>query len=152
METAWEHVSERLLLAGVVSMSVLRQEQNIGSAGAGGHRTAEELVGAVPATKTRDGGRGWKLRNGANPFVPSMQREVDGFLADDGVPRWCASGCYGGSAIAGKREDPRTRTHLQDPAGLSANTRAEGHRNFAGDHAMAEVPRAPVDSRETGRK
>ena len=47
-------------------------------------RTAEEPVGAVPATKTRDGGSGWKLRNDANPFVPSMQREVNGFLADDG--------------------------------------------------------------------
>ena len=101
-ETAWEHVSERLLLAGVMSMRVLRQEQNRGSAGAGGHRTAKELVGAALATKTGDRGRGWKLCNGANPFVPSMQREVDGFLADDGVPWWCASGYYGGSAIKGK--------------------------------------------------
>ena len=81
-----------------------------------------------------------------------MQREVDGFIIDDRVPWWCASGCYGGSAIAGKQEDPRTRTHLQDPAGLSANTRAEGHRNFDGDHAMAEVPRVREDMTEIGHK
>ena len=58
-------------------------------------RETEEHVGACEqdgggarrscsGNKTCDGGRGWKLRNDANPFVPSMQREVNGFLADDG--------------------------------------------------------------------
>ena len=49
---------------------------------------AEELVEVVPATKTRDGGRGWKLGNGANPFIPSTQQEVSEFLVDDEVLWW----------------------------------------------------------------
>ena len=78
---------EQLLLAGVVCMLKQRKKQR---SWCRAQRAAEELVGAVPATKTHGGGRGWKLRSRAKPFIPSMQREVNRFLSDDGVPWWGA--------------------------------------------------------------
>ena len=51
---------ERLLLAGVVCMLKQRKKQRSWRCA---QRAAEELVGAVPATKTHGGGRGWNLRS-----------------------------------------------------------------------------------------